>query len=133
MLMLPPSCKIYLCPQPCDMRRGYDGLHAEVRRRCREDPLSGHLFIFLGKTRNRIKIFFWADGGICLFCKRLEKRTFRLPKVEPGQTSVRIDAVDLAMLLTGIDLQRVRRPILFQPPGSLTTSCNQGIDKHKEA
>jgi transposase len=121
MLMLPPSCRIYLCPQPCDMRRGYDGLHAEVKRRCEESPLSGHLFIFLGKGRKRLKILFWSDGGLCLFCKRLEKGSFKLPKVEPGQTSVRLAAVDLAMLLNGIDLQRVRRPELFQPPGSLAT------------
>lgn len=121
MLMLPPSCRIYLCLQPCDMRRGYDGLHAEVRRRCAEDPLSGHLFIFVGRTRNRLKILFFADGGLCLFCKRLEKGRFKLPKVEPGQTSVRLAAVDLAMLLTGIDLKQVRRQELFQPPRSLAT------------
>lgn len=41
MLVLPPFCRIYLCPTPCDMRRGFDGLLAEVRRRCDEDPLSG--------------------------------------------------------------------------------------------
>ena len=75
MLMLPPSCRIYLCPQPCDMRRGYDGLYAEVRRRCDESPLSGHLFIFMSRNRTRLKILFFADGGLCLYCKRLEKGT----------------------------------------------------------
>jgi len=126
MLMLPPSCHIYLCPQPCDMRRGYDGLYAEVKRRCSEDPLSGHLFIFIGRGRKRLKILFWSDGGLCLFCKRMEKGHFKLPKVEPGQTHVRLCAADLAMLLTGIDLQRVRRQELYQPPGSLTKFVQQG-------
>lgn len=118
--MLPPSCRIYLCPQPCDMRRGYDGLHAEVKRRCQEDPLSGHLFIFLGRTRTRLKILFWSDGGLCLFCKRLEKHRFKLPKVEPGQTTVRLQAVDLAMLLSGIDLGSARRQKLYEPARSVT-------------
>jgi transposase len=129
MLMLPPSCRIYLCPQPCDMRRGYDGLYAEVRRRCDESPLSGHLFIFMSRNRTRLKILFFADGGLCLYCKRLEKGTFKLPKVEPGQTSVRLAAVDLAMLLTGIDLRHVRRQELYQPPRSLTDRPVEKIDK----
>ena len=119
MLTLPPSCRIYLCPQPCDMRRGYDGLFAEVKRRCQESPLSGHLFLFVGKSRKLLKILFWSEGGLCLFCKRLEKGRFQLPEVQPGQTSVRLAAVDLAMLLTGIDLKHVRRQALYQPPGSL--------------
>ena len=129
MLMLPPSCRIYLCPQPCDMRRGYDGLYAEVKRTCAESPLSGHLFIFVAKGRSRLKILFWSDGGLCLFCKRLEKGRFKLPVVEAGQTSVRLSAVDLAMLLGGIDLKHVRRQALFQPPGSLTTGGSTSVSK----
>ena len=129
MLMLPPSCRIYLCPQPCDMRRGYDGLYGEVKRRCAESPLSGHLFIFVGKGRSRLKILFWSDGGLCLFSKSLEKGRFKLPVVEAGQTSVTLSAVDLAMLLGGIDLKQVRRQALFQPPGSLATGGSTSVSK----
>lgn len=121
MLMLPPSCHIYLCTQPCDMRRGFDGLYAEVKRCCSEDPLSGHLFLFLGRSRHHLKILFWSDGGLCLFSKRLESGCFKLPTVAPGQTSVQLQAVDLAMLLTGIDVQQVRRQQLYEPPRSLAT------------
>lgn len=119
MLMLPSSCQIYLCPEPCDMRKGFDGLYAEVRKRCAQSPTSGHLFIFLGKRRNVAKLIFWLDGGLCIFAKRLEQGTFKLPKVVPGQTSVQLGAVDLAMLLTGIDFAKVPRQALFQPARSL--------------
>lgn len=119
--MLPPSCQIYLCPTPCDMRRGFDGLLGEVRRRCDQDPLSGHLFIFIGRRRHHLKVLFWSNGGLCLFAKRLEKGRFAVPKLAPGQTVVRLHAVDLAMLLDGIDLQQVRRPALFQPRRSLAS------------
>jgi transposase len=122
-LTLPPSTRIWLATQPCDMRRGFDGLLAEVRRRWQdEDALGGHLFIFVSRDRSRLKILWFADGGLCLLAKRLERSRFRLPRVEPGQTGVRLGAADLAMLLSGIDWARVRRPRLFQPPGSLANS-----------
>lgn len=121
MLMLPPSTRIYLCCEPCDMRRGFDGLLAEARRRCQVDPLAGHLFLFLGKRRHHLKVLFWQSGGLCIFAKRLEVGCFRLPTVEPGQTSLQLAAVDLAMLLDGIDLRQVRRQKLHEPARSLAT------------
>lgn len=121
MLMLPPSCRIYLATTPCDMRCGFDGLLAQVKARWTlEDPFAGHLFIFLGKGRSRLKILWWSAGGLSLYAKRLEKGTFRLPKIEPGQSTVRLQAADLAMLLDGIDWTRARRQQLHEPPRSLT-------------
>jgi transposase len=101
------------------MRAGFDGLLALVRKRWTEDPLAGHLFCFVSKRADRVKIIWWSSGGLSMYCKRLENGRFRLPKVEPGQRSVRLGATDLAMLLDGIDWSRVRRPQLYQPPGSL--------------
>ena len=49
--MLPPGTRIYLCTEPCDMRRGFDSLLAEAKRRCHSDPFTGHLFIFVGKRK----------------------------------------------------------------------------------
>jgi transposase len=122
MLTLPPSTRIFLCTQPCDMRRGFDGLLAEARKRCADaDPLAGHLFIFVGKRKHHIKVLYFQAGGLCLFAKRLEIGCFKLPQVAPGQASVQLAAVDLAMLLDGIDLRQVRRQALYQPPRSLTT------------
>ncbi|MSQ84884.1 MAG: transposase [Myxococcales bacterium] len=121
MLMLPASTRLYLCTEPCDMRRGFDGLLAEAKRRCQADPFAGHLFIFLGKRRHHLKVLFWQSGGLCIFAKRLEIGSFRLPKIEPGQASLQLAAVDLAMLLDGIDLRQVRRQKLHEPTGPVAT------------
>jgi len=122
MLTLPPSCRIYLCTEPCDMRAGFDGLLSRVRKYWNEDPFAGHLFCFVSKRRDRVKIIWWSSGGLSLYCKRMEKGRFRMPAVVAGQHSVRLGASDLAMLLEGIDWSRVRRQVLYQPPGSLAAT-----------
>jgi transposase len=81
------------------MRMGYEGLSALTLTLFSQEPLCGHLFVFLNKGRNRIKILFWDHGGFCLFCKRLEKGTFALPNKSGGYE---IDRTALAMLLDGV-------------------------------
>jgi transposase len=63
-----------------------------------------------------VKCLFWDRGGFVLYYKRLERCRFKLPKVEAGATRIDLDAVQLSMLLDGIDFGRVRRPELWQPP-----------------
>ena len=96
------------------MRRGHDGLFAVVRS-WGLDPFSGHLFAFVGKRGDRIKILVFERGGFLLLYKRLEKGRFRVPRVPADSTSVMLDATELSMLLDGIDVQRVRRPDLWEP------------------
>ena len=103
------GAKIYLCTSPTDMRKGFDTLAALVRDFLGQDPLSGHLFLFVGRARDRLKILHWDAGGFILWYKRLEEGTFRLPKVVPGSASVELKASELAMLLDGIDLKSVKR------------------------
>lgn len=114
MLSLSRAVKVYLSSAPMDMRRGHDGLFAVVRG-WGLDPFSGHLFAFVGKRGDRIKILVFERGGFVLLYKRLEKGRFRLPRIEPGTTTVMLDATELSMLLDGIDVQRVRRPTLWEP------------------
>jgi transposase len=116
MLTLQRSVRIVLATEPVDMRRGHDGLCAIVRNQWRLDPFAGHLFVFLGKRADRVKCLFWDRGGFVLYYKRLERCRFKLPKVAPGATRIDLDAVQLSMLLDGIDFGRVRRPELWQPP-----------------
>lgn len=97
------------------MRRGHDGLIAVVKNAWGIDPFSGHLFVFLGKRRDRCKIVFWDRGGFVLYYKRLERGRFSLPKVPDGSQSVHMDSTELAMLLDGIELRHVRRPPLWEP------------------
>lgn len=115
MLSLPRSVRIYVASAPVDMRMGHDGLFAVVREQWKEDPFTGHLFVFFGRAHNRVKILFWDRGGFVIFYKRLEKGRFRWPRPTGEDVHVEVDGTDLAMLLDGIDLSRVKRPPAWQP------------------
>lgn len=114
-MTLPASVRVYLASEPVDMRRGHDGLMAMVRNQWGLDPFSGHLFVFVGKRRDRVKILLWERGGFVLYYKRLEKGRFRLPRIGSTDQTVELDATALAMLLDGIDLSRVERPKHWNP------------------
>jgi len=107
------AVRVYLCTSPADMRRGFDTLAAMVRDYLGYDPLSGHLFLFVGRGRDRIKILYWDRDGFALWYKRLEEGTFRLPSKNAGK-SVELKASELAMLLAGIDLTSIKRRKRFK-------------------
>jgi transposase len=115
MLSLPSSVRIFLAREPTDMRKGFDGLAALVRRQGGE-VFSGHLFAFISKRRDRIKILCWDNGGFVLYYKRLEKSRFPLPRWGQDTEGVQLDSAQLAMLLDGIDVSVVRRPTKWSPP-----------------
>ena len=107
------SAKVYLATAPTDMRKGFDTLAAMVKEFLRHDPLSGHLFLFVGRGRDRLKILHWENGGYWIGYKRLEEGTFRLPAVNSDTASVELKASELAMLLEGIDLKSIKRSKRF--------------------
>jgi len=110
MLSLPPSVRIFLCVEVTDMRRGFDGLAAMVSERLKDDPLSGHMFVFRNRRRDRVKILYWDRDGFALWYKRLEKGTFKFPSVASSRSRrIEVKASDLMMLLDGVDLRTVRR------------------------
>jgi len=116
MLTLPPSVRIFLCLTPADMRRSLDGLAAWTREVLREDPLSGHLFVYFNRRRDRVKILFWDRSGLCLYYKRLEKGTFRLSAFEdPPSPRAEIESAELALILEGIELAHAKRRARFAP------------------
>lgn len=106
--------RVYLCTSTTDMRKGFDTLAVLVRDGLGYDPLSGHLFLFVGRRRDRLKILYWDRDGYALWYKRLEKGTFRMPAAKPDATSVELKASELAMLLEGIDLRSIKRRKRFQ-------------------
>jgi transposase len=116
MLTLPASVRIYVAAEPVDLRRGFDGLAATTRTLIRQDPLSGHVFVFLNRRGNRIKLLTWDRTGFLLIYKRLERSRFRLT-TEPavGCRHVELDAGDLALMLEGVDLRGVRRHQRWRP------------------
>jgi len=113
-LTLPPSVRVFLAMEPTDMRCGFDGLSARVRSLLDEDPMSGHLFVFRNRRRDRVKILFWDRSGFCLWYKRLEKGTFRFPD-ERTEGSSEIEAAELFLILEGIDLHKARRRPRWRP------------------
>jgi transposase len=109
------SVKVYLATGSTDMRKGFDSLAALVRDHLGHDPLSGSLFLFVGRGRDRLKILYWDSDGFALWYKRLEEGTFRLPSRNAG-ASVELKASELAMLLEGIDLSSIKRRRRFNDP-----------------
>lgn len=107
MLTLPPSVRVFIHRGPTDMRRSFDGLAVMVREILREDPLSGHLFVFINRRRDRAKVLLWDRTGYWLLYKRLEEGTFVLPV--GSEPSVEITSAELALILEGIDLSQAQR------------------------
>jgi transposase len=115
-LSLSPAVKLWFCPQPVDMRLGFDGLFALVRARLHADPLSGHLFIFRNRTADRLKVLYWGGHGLCLWCQRLEAGRYHFPAPATDATALELSAGQFQMILDGIDLSRVRRFKRFVSP-----------------
>lgn len=118
MLTLPPVVRVFVALDPIDMRKSFDGLMAAVQARMRLDPLSGHLFVFLNRSRSLMKVLFWDRSGLAILYKRLERGTFQLPRAEPGSVRVEVSPAELALILEGIDLQSVKRRARYQRPVS---------------
>jgi transposase len=114
MFGLSAAVRVYLAKEPADMRKSFDGLSALVAGRLALDPLSGHLFVFINKRRDRIKILYWDRDGLAVWAKRLERGTFRVPITTAGR--VEMTTADLAALLAGIDLNTARRRHRYTRP-----------------
>ena len=90
---------------PGRLALGFDRLAGTVQERISRDARSGALFIFFGKRRDAIKVLFFDGSGMCLFYKRLDKGTFRLPLAPEGTTQLTIEERVLDDLLDGVDLE----------------------------
>jgi transposase len=109
MLSLAPHVQVFLAVEPVDLRKGFDGLRAAVESVFDRDVLDGHLFLFLNRRRDRVKLLWWDRDGLAIFYKRLERGTYELPRHEAGTRQVTLDATGLALLLGGIELASVKR------------------------
>ncbi len=116
MLTLPPAVRIFVCLDATDMRKGFDGLAATTLEILKEDPLSGHLFVFFNRRRNRVKTLFWDRTGLCIWYKRLEKGRFQLDLFDAQRgCHAEVEAAELTLILEGIDLQNAKRRARFTP------------------
>lgn len=111
MISLAPGTKVYLACRPVDMRKGFNGLGAQVSEVIRMDPYAGHVFVFRGKRGDYVKILYWDGSGLCLYAKRLENGRFVWPPVIDERMS--LSAAQLALLIEGMDW---RRTVAMEPP-----------------
>src|SRR5262245_45826739 len=114
MLSLPLPVKIFWCVTPADMRRSFDGLASLVEEQLHQDPLSGHLFVFCSRRRDRVKLLYFERGGLAIWYKRLEEGTFAMPRAASDGCSVQLTAAELAMLLDGVELASVKRRVRYE-------------------
>jgi transposase len=113
MIDVPAGTRIWIAAGVTDMRRGFQGLSAQVQTVLEQQPYSGHVFVFRGRRGDILKLL-WFDGdGLCLLAKRLERGRFIWPQATSG--SVALSRAQLSMLLEGIDWRspiRTAQPVL---------------------
>jgi len=117
MLNLPPSVQIFFCVVPVDMRRSFDTLSEIVRGSLGQEPKSGHLFVFRNKQEDCVKVLYWDRDGYALWYKRLEKGKFSLPAATA--TGIELDRTTFLMLLSGIDLTKIKEQRRYTGAGSI--------------
>jgi transposase len=116
MIGFPYSVRIFLHVPSVDLRKGFDALAAIVSEHFRQDPLSGHLFLFFNRRRDRVKILYWDRDGYVIWYKRLETGAFQLPRIDRQTIAVETNPTQLALILSGIDLDSARQRPRYQRP-----------------
>lgn len=122
MIALPPQIRVFLYRLPTDMRKSFHGLVALTESALMQDPLSGSLFVFLNRRRDRIKILYWGQTGFCIWYQQLQKGTYQLPDEASleGRQAVEVTRSQLSLILDGIDLSSARQRMRFRPPRELS-------------
>ena len=108
MLSIDPGCRIWLCTQPADLRRSFDGLSALVRNPMGADPSGGDWFAFINRRATQIKVLAFEEGGYCIWSKRLEQGQFAALGVA-GSVKRSLSRTEFLALLEGVDLVIKRR------------------------
>ncbi len=120
MINFPATVKIHVCVKPTDMRKSFNGLCGLAEHVLLQDPLSGHLFVFRNRIRDRLKVMYWDGDGLAIWYKRLERGTFQFPtdlkNLDEEQAGAEITVSELNLLLGGIDLASVKQRRRYQLP-----------------
>lgn len=108
--------QLWLCTQPTDMRKSYDGLSTLVRKHWQRDPLSGQGFIFINRRHTQLKCLYFEAGGYCLWCKRLERGRYGARRA--GNTSlISLSPAEFQALVEGLDWEIKKRHKRWQKCG----------------
>jgi transposase len=107
MFALTTSHRFLLYRKVTDFRKGFDGLCGLVHNELDREPTSGEVFVFINRTRDRIKLLHWQQGGFVLYYKRLEKGTISLPPLKVDSPSCQVSYADLVLMIEGISVEKV--------------------------
>ncbi|MCP5020800.1 MAG: IS66 family insertion sequence element accessory protein TnpB [bacterium] len=123
MILLPRSVKVYVATASTNLRNSFDGLSIATREVLKRDPLSGHIFVYINRRRNQVKLLVWTRGGFTIVHKRLEKGTFgALRSMEAGAVCVEFDVHELSMLLEGVTFVQSKASHRWEPPMHTSTA-----------
>lgn len=103
MLSVSAATRVFVALAPVDLRQSFNGLYGAVQQQLKEDPLSGHLFVFTNRTRNRVKLLYWDGSGLWVCAKRLEKGRFSWP--QGAGVTARLRSEELSALLAGLEVR----------------------------
>jgi transposase len=109
MISLPYPVRVFLHTPATDLRKGFDALSGLVTTAFSQDPTSGHLFLFVNRRRDRLKILYWDRDGLAIWYKRLETGSFQVPEAPRDAVSIEMTPTQLALILSGIDLRSARQ------------------------
>ena len=109
--------RIFLCTTPTNMNYSFDRLMGRAEEIFDQDPTSGHLFLFLNRNRDRLKILFWDRDGFCIVYKRLEVGTFQMLTTTNDAEGLELEYSQLVKLLGGLDLRTGRRRRRYRRTG----------------
>lgn len=109
MFALTAENTFHLYSQPTDMRKSFDSLSGLVRNGLDYDPGNGDVFIFINKSRDKIKLLHWQGSGYLLYYKRLEKGTFELPRYDDSIGSISLSYAQMVMIIDGLSIKNLHR------------------------
>lgn len=112
MLNFSSAVRYFIYSGLTDMRKGFDSLCGIVRSEFKMDPLSGDVFIFLNRTKTKIKLLQWQHDGFAIYYKRLEKGTFEHVENTTGSVAL-ISSQQLMLIMEGIQLSSIKKRVRY--------------------
>ena len=116
MFTLSSSHRYHLYSHPTDMRKSFDGLSGIIRNKLGGNPCSGDVFIFINRTRDKIKLLHWQGIGFTLYYKRLEEGSFEMLEYDPQVGSITLSYAQIVMLVDGLSIKNIQKRKLFCMP-----------------
>jgi len=115
MFLLSPQTKVFLAKEATDMRKSFRGLVTVTEAVLQEDPTSGHLFVFVNRRRDMMKILHWDGAGFWIWYRQLERGTFQLPDQQSldNTSGIELTPSQLTLILDGIDLRSARQRLRY--------------------